>query len=81
MAVAEGRAAPDRAPRLGPRGGIQSMPTYSSAEGIPIRAGDRYAITATYNNSYLNTFISDSFNIMGVLQNLFIVNAILPVAH
>ena len=51
MAVAEGRAAPDRAPRLGPRGGIQSMPTYSSAEGIPIRAGDRYAITATYNNT------------------------------
>jgi hypothetical protein len=38
-------------PQLGRGGEIQSMETYSSAEGIPVRESDRYTITATYNNT------------------------------
>jgi hypothetical protein len=38
-------------PQLGPQGEIRAMQTYSSSGGIPIRPNNRYAITATYNNT------------------------------
>jgi hypothetical protein len=37
-------------PRRSVSGEFSAMETYSSAEGIPLRPGARYALTATYNN-------------------------------